>query len=169
MIKNILSYIFMRKKLSKVKGSDDFLLLYRDCANFIASNKNIFPYTTENLKEILRANPEAESIAVLIGPEGGFSPSEAETIQNMNKNTFCAGLGKRILRTETAGSTALSVIMYEKESDFPGLVDYYLQNPEISRAKIVAAQKITADRLSSAASARRFKEILDWLRQNVEP
>ena len=59
--------------------------------------------------------------------------------------------------------------MYEKESDFPGLVDYYLQNPEISRAKIVAAQKITADRLSSAASARRFKEILDWLRQNVEP
>ena len=48
--------------------------------------------------------------------------------------------------------------MYEKESDFPGLVDYYLQNPEISRAKIVAAQKITADRLSSAASARRFKE-----------
>lgn len=62
-----------------------------------------------------------------------------------------------------------NVIMYEKESDFPGLVDYYLQNPEISRAKIVAAQKITADRLSSAASARRFKEILDWLRQNVEP
>ena len=62
-----------------------------------------------------------------------------------------------------------NVIMYEKESDFPGLVDYYLQNPEISRAKIVAAQKITVDRLSSAASARRFKEILDWLRQNVEP
>ena len=54
MIKNILSYIFMREKLSKVKGSDDFLLLYRDCANFIASNKNIFPYTTENLKEILK-------------------------------------------------------------------------------------------------------------------
>ena len=69
----------------------------------------------KNLKEILRANPEAESIAVLIGPEGGFSPSEAETIQNMNENTFCAGLGKRILRTETAGSTALSVIMYEKD------------------------------------------------------
>lgn len=62
-----------------------------------------------------------------------------------------------------------NVIMYEKESDFPGLVGYYLQNPEISRAKIIAAQKITVDRLSSAASARRFKEILDWLRQNVEP
>ncbi len=26
----------------------------------------------KNLKEILRTNPEAESIAVLIGPEGGF-------------------------------------------------------------------------------------------------
>lgn len=61
-----------------------------------------------------------------------------------------------------------NVILYEKESDFPGLVGYYLQNPEISRAKIIAAQKITVDRLSSAASARRFKEILDWLRQNVE-
>lgn len=67
----------------------------------------------KNLKDILRA--KAESIAVLIGPEGGFSPSEAETIQDMNENTFCAGLGKRILRTETAGSTALSVIMYEKD------------------------------------------------------
>ena len=51
----------------------------------------------------------------MIGPEGGFSPSEAETIQDMNENPFCAGLGKRILRTETAGSTALSVIMYEKD------------------------------------------------------
>lgn len=69
----------------------------------------------KNLKDILRANKDAVSIAVLIGPEGGFSPSEAETIQNMDGKTFCAGLGKRILRTETAGSTALSVIMYEKD------------------------------------------------------
>lgn len=69
----------------------------------------------KNLKDILRANKDAVSIAVLIGPEGGFSPSEAENIQNMDGKTFCAGLGKRILRTETAGSTALSVIMYEKD------------------------------------------------------
>lgn len=69
----------------------------------------------KNLKDILRANKDAVSIAVLIGPEGGFSPSEAETIQNMDGKMFCAGLGKRILRTETAGSTALSVIMYEKD------------------------------------------------------
>lgn len=69
----------------------------------------------KNLKDILRANKDAVSIAVLIGPEGGFSPSEAENIQNIDGKTFCAGLGKRILRTETAGSTALSVIMYEKD------------------------------------------------------
>lgn len=49
-------------------------------------------------------------IAVVIGPEGGFDPAEAEALQTAG--AFTATLGKRILRTETAPLAALSVIMY---------------------------------------------------------
>lgn len=52
-------------------------------------------------------------IALIIGSEGGFSASEAERAE---KAGFCkVGLGKRILRTETASVFALSCIAYEFE------------------------------------------------------
>lgn len=49
-------------------------------------------------------------IAVVIGPEGGFDPSEADMLKNMGALT--STLGKRILRTETAPIAAISAIMY---------------------------------------------------------
>ena len=50
----------------------------------------------------------ANDVALLIGPEGGLSDDE---INNAIKHGFCGiRLGPRILRTETAGLTALSVI-----------------------------------------------------------
>lgn len=64
-------------------------------------------------KKIIEAIRPGESIAVFIGPEGGFEEREAEA-------AFAAGivpvtLGKRILRTETAGLTVLSWLMYHLE------------------------------------------------------
>lgn len=54
-----------------------------------------------------------QSIAVFIGPEGGFEEAE---IQEACKNGIePVTLGKRILRTETAGMTVLSWIMYQLE------------------------------------------------------
>lgn len=54
---------------------------------------------------------DIEKFSFLIGPEGGFSEQEI----NLAKahNIPLAGLGKRILRTETASSCVLSVLMYE--------------------------------------------------------
>ena len=49
-------------------------------------------------------------INIFIGPEGGFSPAEAEKAHTAG--FFTATLGRRILRTETAPAAALSVIMY---------------------------------------------------------
>lgn len=70
----------------------------------------------KNMKQILETNKDAESIAVIIGPEGGFSREEADEFIGLSSQNVCtAGLGPRILRTETAGSTALSIIMYEKD------------------------------------------------------
>jgi len=53
-------------------------------------------------------------ILVLIGPEGGFSVNE---VNNAVKNGFrTISLGKRILRTETAGIVILSQLLYELDS-----------------------------------------------------
>lgn len=63
------------------------------------------------LKQVLEKNRGKKNLAVLIGPEGGFSDSEARLAAEANIEAV--GLGKRILRTETAGSAVLSVVMYE--------------------------------------------------------
>lgn len=64
-----------------------------------------------SLKEIL-ANCPAGKYLLLIGPEGGFSPAEANLCRE--RGARVATLGPRILRTETAAVTALSIVMYEK-------------------------------------------------------
>lgn len=66
---------------------------------------------TESLKQVLKKNMEARNVCIIIGPEGGFSDDEVKEI--LSKGVSSVSLGKRILRTETAGMTLLSIIMYE--------------------------------------------------------
>lgn len=77
----------------------------------------LFPYENETgrtIKDCLRnLEKRPGSIAVVIGPEGGFSDKEAEALKEYGAD--CVSLGKTILRTETAGPAALSMIMYELE------------------------------------------------------
>ena len=80
----------------------------------------LFPYENETGRTIKDALREAqtkaakpERIAVIIGPEGGFSDSEADALKAVGAD--CVSLGKTILRTETAGPAALAMIMYELE------------------------------------------------------
>lgn len=54
-----------------------------------------------------------QSIGIFIGPEGGFE--EAEVEKAMNAGFQPITLGKRILRTETAGLAVLSILMYHLE------------------------------------------------------
>ncbi|MCD7723782.1 MAG: 16S rRNA (uracil(1498)-N(3))-methyltransferase [Clostridiales bacterium] len=63
----------------------------------------------EPIKNIISACPSARHIAVFIGPEGGFDKSEIDSIVSRGGKT--AGLGKRILRCETAPIAALTAIM----------------------------------------------------------
>lgn len=65
------------------------------------------------IKSVLKANPEAHEILVLIGPEGGFSHDEVESARKGGFVT--ATVGNRILRTETAAIAVLSMIEYEFE------------------------------------------------------
>ncbi len=60
-------------------------------------------------KKILTENT-AKHIGIFVGPEGGFSGAEAEYC--MEKGLKTVSLGNRILRTETAGFTALIILLF---------------------------------------------------------
>lgn len=72
------------------------------------------PYECEGenaLKPLLQKNKGAKSIGFLIGPEGGFDIEEIQIIKNAGLSPVT--LGKRILRTETAGMAVSAIVMYE--------------------------------------------------------
>lgn len=63
---------------------------------------------SRTLKELLKT--DGKRIAVVIGPEGGFEASEVEKLVALGAHSI--SLGPRILRTETAGSTLISILQY---------------------------------------------------------
>lgn len=82
-----------------------------DAVLFCYEGKNTVPMKTALVK--LRAEHELHDIAVVIGSEGGFSEAEAE--RAIERGFLPIGLGKRILRTETASIFALASLVYELE------------------------------------------------------
>lgn len=69
---------------------------------------------TESLKAVLEGYSRRDGrIAVIIGSEGGFSESEAQSITEAGAK--CVNLGPRILRCETAPDYCLSAISYHFE------------------------------------------------------
>ena len=72
----------------------------------------------EYSKKILGDVKGKKNIAVFIGPEGGFSEEEINAA--FESGVTAVSLGHRILRTETAGLTILSIIMFGLEEDKEG-------------------------------------------------
>lgn len=66
-------------------------------------------YTRKIIEEI----KPGQSIGFVIGPEGGIDDIELELAKNAGFSIIT--LGKRILRTETAGLTLMSILMYHLE------------------------------------------------------
>ena len=66
-----------------------------------------------SLKIALRQADSPKTIAILIGPEGGLE--EGEVSRFTAEGALSVSLGKRILRTETAGMAMLAQILYEVE------------------------------------------------------
>ena len=81
----------------------------------------LVPYENEDgmagTKAALEQIKKGESIAVFIGPEGGFAPEEIEMVRDEMQ---LISLGRRILRTETAGIAALAILGYQLESQTDG-------------------------------------------------
>ena len=65
-------------------------------------------------KELVEQVRPGMSVGIFIGPEGGFEEKEVE--QAMAAGFHPISLGRRILRTETAGMAVLSILMYRLET-----------------------------------------------------
>ncbi len=93
-VQNIISFDEMVELL---KEEDTIIVPYEDEKN-------------EAIKEKLRGN-KSKKIHLIIGPEGGFEPDEIEKLKSIGAEIVT--LGPRILRTETAGIVAATIILYE--------------------------------------------------------
>lgn len=73
----------------------------------------IIPYEkeTESRLRSCISSAHPRTVAVMIGPEGGFSEKEIE--KAVTSGVRSVTLGPRILRTETAGIAVISILMYE--------------------------------------------------------
>lgn len=74
------------------------------------------PETVKTMECVVKGS----SIGIFIGPEGGFERGEVE--QAMEAGALPVSLGRRILRTETAGFAILSALMFQIEKDYAGEV-----------------------------------------------
>ena len=64
-----------------------------------------------SLRDRLRGKPRPASVALAICPEGGFEPGEIERAEHAGFEAV--SLGARILRSESAVLTVLSLVQYE--------------------------------------------------------
>lgn len=79
-------------------------------------DRRLVPYeNTQGMQATAKALAQiqtGESISVMIGPEGGFSPEEIHTVEGAME---LVSLGRRILRTDTAAIAVLSMLMLHLE------------------------------------------------------
>ena len=76
----------------------------------------LLPYETqrgmEHTRQVLGSIPKGSSVGVFIGPEGGYDSQEIALVK---EEMEMISLGSRILRTETAGLCAVSMLLYASE------------------------------------------------------
>lgn len=102
-IPNICSMMSYDKAIAYAQDMDIILLPYELAEGMEAT------------KEALAQIKPGMSIGIFIGPEGGFEVSEVE--KAMAQDAKVISLGKRILRTETAGLAVMSILMYHLETE----------------------------------------------------
>lgn len=104
-----------RDVIPQIDGVKSLKEALREAADFEVS---MMPYEnaegmayTRSLMEGIRPG---QRVAIFIGPEGGFEDSEVEAA--LQAGTRPVTLGRRILRTETAGLAVLSMLVYVLEA-----------------------------------------------------
>ena len=90
------------KQALEYANSLDIKLLPYECAEGM-----------KHTKDVINSINNGQSVGIFIGPEGGFDSCELEDAREHGWDIIT--LGKRILRTETAGMMLMSVLMYNME------------------------------------------------------
>lgn len=93
------------------------LMSFREAAVYaMQCERRIVPYENEEgmtaTRRVLENLADVDSISVFVGPEGGFAEEEIDLLR---KDAQIVSLGRRILRTDTASITTLSMLMLELE------------------------------------------------------
>lgn len=73
--------------------------------------ENATGYGIRAMVNSIETKDSIKNVGIMVGPEGGFEESEIEDLKE--KGAHIVTLGPRILRTETAGFTCISLIQYE--------------------------------------------------------
>lgn len=94
------------------------VMTYKEAMKYAAElDVALVPYELakgmKETRELISAIQPGQSVGIFIGPEGGFEEAEIELALESGAKPIT--LGKRILRTETAGLTTLSVLMFHLE------------------------------------------------------
>ena len=96
------------------------VLTYKEALQYAGDmDMKLFPYENatdiNKSKELVGRAPQMRTIAIFVGPEGGFDDKEILDVEGIGGEVIT--LGKRILRTETAGFTMMSILMFEIENN----------------------------------------------------
>ena len=96
------------------------VMTYKEAMKYAAElDVALVPYELakgmKETRELISAIQPGQSVGIFIGPEGGFEEAEIELAFESGAKPIT--LGKRILRTETAGLTILSVLMFQLERE----------------------------------------------------
>lgn len=94
------------------------VMKYKDALDYAGGlDMILLPYELErgmeDTKHVIDGIKPGQSVGIFIGPEGGFETEEISLGLTAGARTVT--LGRRILRTETAGLTILSILMYHLE------------------------------------------------------
>ncbi len=103
-IPSVLEPIEFEEVLDKIKSLDLLIVPYENANNFGIK-------TLMNELRIENMVDDIKNVGIFVGPEGGIEESEVERLKD--KGARIVTLGKIILRTETAGFVAASLIQYE--------------------------------------------------------
>ena len=112
-IPKVMDYMTMKDAISFSESQMDVILFPYEAAEGMDGSRSIVN-EVRNLVLTKSDSSEKISIGIFIGPEGGFSDSEAKALQDIGANTM--SLGHRILRTETAGLAIMSILGFLLDS-----------------------------------------------------
>ncbi len=109
-VPEVMPMVNFTQALKQAEALDVKLIPY-ECADEILGGEQVT--AMEKTRKYLSAIQRGQSVAIFIGPEGGLEKQEVESA--MASGVQPVSLGKRILRTETAGLCILSVLMFQLE------------------------------------------------------